>query len=146
MVKEEKMKILTKLFDRILAPPEVSLEDVEQISEGATIRYLYPNTYNLFVENPCDCQKGNVCNCESCNGQCDCSSDNRHDLYEKFDLVSNPKYVAGYQWFCKSCKFPAKTVELWFECKNAFVPLYVRCHLGCHAYWRLHIKPEAVMH
>ena len=68
--------------------------------------------------------------------------DNRDELFQRFRLSLDPthqKYVAGYQWFCRVCGKPGASQEVWFPCRQKFVPVKVVCHLGCHSHWRLKI-------
>ena len=95
---------------------------------------------NLFVENAmkqCDCDS-------NCGDDCKCKpNDNSDELFSKFDLILNPRYVGGYQWFCKNCGKPVRSTELWFPCQNRFVTISVLCHFGCWNRWSLEMNPVA---
>lgn len=54
-----------------------------------------------------------------------------------------PVYCTGWQWKCKVCGLPCRSTYFYFECKEKFVPVSVRCALGGHGkyVWNLEIYP-----
>lgn len=59
------------------------------------------------------------------------------ELLMKFDIVYGEKYAGGYNWRCRKCGSFACCEEHLYEPRDAFIPVWIKCHFGCNNVWRL---------